>query len=107
MTRPVGADLACRAPAPNENCRQGPNSSRMSGRMYLSRVLHAVAAVRLFVAASAFAQLAKDPFAEGVRPTEALSPEQERAAFHLPSGFEIQLFATEPQINKPINMAFD
>jgi putative membrane-bound dehydrogenase-like protein len=42
-----------------------------------------------------------------VRPTDPLTPELERAAFHLPPGFEIQLFATEPQINKPINMAFD
>lgn len=49
----------------------------------------------------------KDPFAEGVRPTEPLSAEDEAKSFHLPPGFEIQLFAAEPQINKPINMAFD
>ena len=42
-----------------------------------------------------------------VRETDALTPEQERAGFHVPSGFEVQLFASEPQINKPINMAFD
>lgn len=42
-----------------------------------------------------------------VRETEALTPEQERAALHVLPGFEIQLFAAEPQINKPINMAFD
>ena len=29
---------------------------------------------------------AGDPFAELVRPTEPLTPEQERAAFHLPPG---------------------
>src|SRR5215212_8790693 len=61
----------------------------------------------LLAATGALAQSKPDPFAEGVRPTDALTPEQERAAFHLPPGFEIQLFATEPQINKPINMAFD
>ena len=27
--------------------------------------------------------------------------------FHLPPGFEIQLVAAEPDIGKPINMAFD
>jgi glucose/arabinose dehydrogenase len=76
--------------------------------MSLIRVFPAVAVFGLLVGTSAvFAQPQKDPFAEGVRPTEALTPEQERAAFHLPPGFDIQLFATEPQINKPINMAFD
>ena len=38
----------------------------------------------------------RDPFQELVRPTEPLTPEQERAAFHLPPGFEIQLVASEP-----------
>ncbi len=42
-----------------------------------------------------------------VRETEALTPEQERAALKVPDGFEVQLFAAEPQINKPINIAFD
>ncbi len=42
-----------------------------------------------------------------VRETEAMTPEQERAGFHVPEGFEVQLFASEPMINKPINMAFD
>ncbi len=42
-----------------------------------------------------------------VRETEALTPEQERAALHVPPGFTVQLFASEPMINKPINMAFD
>ncbi|HLX61644.1 MAG TPA: PVC-type heme-binding CxxCH protein [Planctomycetota bacterium] len=42
-----------------------------------------------------------------VRQTEALSPEEERQGFHLPPGFEIQLVACEPEINKPINLAFD
>ncbi|GAA5136435.1 hypothetical protein GCM10023213_11440 [Prosthecobacter algae] len=37
-----------------------------------------------------------------VREKEALTPEQERAALHVPEGFEIQLFARELMINKPI-----
>src|SRR5208282_2400179 len=39
--------------------------------------------------------------------TDALTPEQEQKAFHLPPGFQIELVAAEPQIGKPINMAFD
>ena len=42
-----------------------------------------------------------------VRETDALIPEQERTGLHVPPGFTVQLFASEPMINKPINMAFD
>ena len=42
-----------------------------------------------------------------VRSSEPRSPEEELAALHVPEGFEIQLFASEPQINKPINIAYD
>lgn len=48
-----------------------------------------------------------DPFGEGVRSTDPLTPEQEQKSFHLPGGFEIQLFAAEPDIAKPLNLAFD
>ncbi len=50
---------------------------------------------------------AQDPFAEGVRTTPWLKPEFEQKAFKLPPGFEIQLVAAEPDIQKPLNMAFD
>src|SRR5262245_29445656 len=50
---------------------------------------------------------AADPFADVVRKTEPLTPEQEQLAFHLPPGFEVQLVAAEPDIGKPINLAFD
>src|ERR1051326_2381199 len=50
---------------------------------------------------------AADPFAENVRPTEPLTPDQEQKSFQLPPGFEIQWVAAEPDINKPMNMAFD
>ncbi|MDB6123981.1 MAG: putative rane-bound dehydrogenase domain protein [Pedosphaera sp.] len=50
---------------------------------------------------------AENPFAEFVRKTEPLTPEQEQKTFHLPPGFEIQLVASEPEIGKPMNMAFD
>ncbi len=48
-----------------------------------------------------------DTFASVVRPTPHLSPAEEQESFTLPAGFEIQLFAAEPQIAKPLNMAFD
>jgi putative heme-binding domain-containing protein len=51
--------------------------------------------------------LAADPFAEFIRSTPPRTPEEERQGFHLPPGFEAQLFAAEPEIGKPMNMAFD
>ncbi len=46
-------------------------------------------------------------FSESIRTTEPRTPEEEMAGFKLPPGFEIQLFASEPDIDKPINMTFD
>lgn len=46
-------------------------------------------------------------FAEHVRTTDALSPKDELETFLLPEGFEAQLVAAEPDIAKPMNMAFD
>ncbi|WP_353127747.1 PVC-type heme-binding CxxCH protein [Parapedobacter pyrenivorans] len=48
-----------------------------------------------------------DKFADHVRTTEFQTPEEEMAGFKLPPGFEITLFASEPDITKPINMEFD
>jgi putative heme-binding domain-containing protein len=42
-----------------------------------------------------------------VASTDPLSPADEKKALHLPPGFEIQLVASEPDIHKPINIAFD
>lgn len=50
---------------------------------------------------------AQDPFAAVIRPTDPLTPEEQLTKFHLPEGFEINLFASEPAIQKPMNMAFD
>jgi putative heme-binding domain-containing protein len=71
--------------------------------------------LRLFapaiVALSSFVAAAADPdpaeLAKVVRTTEPLTPEQERATFRLPPGFQVQLVAAEPEIAKPLNMAFD
>ncbi|HNR05982.1 MAG TPA: hypothetical protein PKM27_01630 [Saprospiraceae bacterium] len=48
-----------------------------------------------------------DLFHENIRSTDPRTPEEERQGFKLPPGFEIQLFASEPDIDKPVNMAFD
>lgn len=44
---------------------------------------------------------------ENVSTFEHRSPEEERKALHVPPGFEIQLVAAEPDIQKPLNLAFD
>ncbi len=43
----------------------------------------------------------------GVRTTDPRPPADQRSQFRLPAGFEIQLVASEPEINKPMNLAFD
>ncbi len=53
------------------------------------------------------ARAAEDPFDDIIRKTDALTPEQEQKQFHLPPGFIIELVASEPDIGKPMNMAFD
>ena len=56
----------------------------------------------------AFSALAAPAHAQDlVAKTEHRSPADSRKAFNLPPGFEIQLVAAEPDINKPMNIAFD
>jgi putative heme-binding domain-containing protein len=52
-------------------------------------------------------QTPAEEFAKHVRTTAPLSPQEELAGFQLPPGFEIQLVAAEPDIAKPMNLAFD
>lgn len=42
-----------------------------------------------------------------VAPTSALTPDAQLKTFKLPPGFEIQLVAADPDISKPMNIAFD
>ncbi|MBA4062256.1 MAG: dehydrogenase [Isosphaera sp.] len=42
-----------------------------------------------------------------VAPTGPLAPADERKAFAVPAGFEVQLVASEPDIQKPMQMAWD
>ncbi len=44
---------------------------------------------------------------ELIAPTDPLSPEAQRAMFHLPPGFEIQLIVSEKTIGQPMNLNFD
>src|SRR5258708_19889241 len=74
--------------------------------MNFSRLSYALFALSLF-ALSLFthgAHAADPPLVapEGPRP-----PDEQQRLFRLPPGFEIQLIAAEPEIQKPINMAFD
>ena len=62
----------------------------------------------LTTAATSHAQPpAEDQFALGVRTTEPLGPEDEQATFVVPDGFRVELVASEPDIAKPMNLAFD
>lgn len=51
--------------------------------------------------------LAQNPFQAHIRPTDPLSPEEQKKTFKLPEGFSISLVASEPEIVKPLNLAFD
>ncbi len=62
----------------------------------------------LSVSTQAFSQQpAEDPFALGVRTTEPVSPEEQLKTFTVPEGFTVQLVAAEPDVAKPMNLAFD
>jgi putative heme-binding domain-containing protein len=50
---------------------------------------------------------ADDTLRQYIRPTEPLTAAEEEKAFHLPPGFKIRLVVAEPQIDKPVNLAFD
>jgi putative heme-binding domain-containing protein len=53
------------------------------------------------------AQAQKPAPVEDVSSFPPRTPQDEQKALHLPSGFEIQLVAAEPEIHKPLNLAFD
>jgi putative heme-binding domain-containing protein len=55
----------------------------------------------------ATAATAQDPYAGHIARTPPRTPDDERKLLHLPPGFEIQLVAAEPDIYKPLNLAFD
>ncbi len=63
-------------------------------------------ALCVFLPAAPALSAPADP--RGDRPSAlALSPQEQRALFHVPPGFEVQLVAAEPDIQKPLNLNFD
>ncbi len=66
-----------------------------------------VTLISLAFASAANLFAANDPFAENVRTTDPLAPEEQQKKFKVPPGFEVQLVAAEPQLRKPMNMQFD
>jgi putative heme-binding domain-containing protein len=63
--------------------------------------------VLLTLALSLAPTLAAQTQQQHIAPTDAKSPADERASFTVPAGFDVQLVAAEPDIQKPIQMAFD
>lgn len=63
--------------------------------------------VFLSIATANAQRSAEDPFALGVRNTEPVSPEDEQKTFTVPDGFHVELVASEPDVAKPMNLAFD
>jgi putative heme-binding domain-containing protein len=59
------------------------------------------------LAAPGQSQAPKDPYADHIAATGPRTPAEEQKAFRLPEGFEAQLVAAEPDIHKPMNLAFD
>lgn len=57
--------------------------------------------------ASADSLYSGSAFSEHIRTTAARTPQEEQAGFKLPEGFAIELYASEPDIGKPINLSFD
>lgn len=58
-------------------------------------------------AALAVAAPPQDAFRANVRPTAPQPAEHQLQRFHLPPGFQVDLVAAEPEIYKPMNLAFD
>ena len=69
--------------------------------IFLTRIVSAL------ILGTALTVAAADPFADMVRSSDPVAPAEQRTKFKLPPGFDIQLVAAEPDINKPMNLAFD
>ncbi len=71
------------------------------------RGLLAAAFLATLLAVPGRSQNPADPYGDNIAPGAPKSPADERKTFRLPPGFEMQLVAAEPDIHKPLNMAFD
>jgi len=50
---------------------------------------------------------AQDPYSGFIAPSPPLTAAEQLQKFHLPPGFQIELVAAEPDVPKPVNLAFD
>lgn len=80
------------------------NRSQPNSHLRVPPVLALCGAAFLSLAVFACEGRAQRGDAPDARP---LSPEETRTLFQVPPGFEVQLVAAEPDIQKPLNLAFD
>ena len=87
--------------------RGSVNTRLGSPEMPLS--LRAIACLLAFMASawSSGPALAEVDFGAGVRDTPWLKPQEQVAKFKAPPGFRVDLVAAEPDLLKPMNLAFD
>src|SRR4051812_28683938 len=78
---------------------------RSRSRLIGAAVIAAAAACWQVVPAPETTAAAAEPAV--VAPTNHNDPQRERSLLHVPPGFEVQLVASEPDIHKPMNIAFD
>jgi glucose/arabinose dehydrogenase len=90
------------------------DESESGNRVVLRAILRSLIALlatgaECSLAADAAAPPKQDPdvFRSVVRPTEPLTAEEELRTFSVPEGFEVELVAADPDIAKPMNLAFD
>ncbi|MFN9718050.1 MAG: PVC-type heme-binding CxxCH protein [Planctomycetota bacterium] len=84
-----------------------PSASSEDRTVVFIRTLLALLAVCVTAGISNARMPADDPFALGVRNTEPMSAAEQLTTFTVPEGFAVQLVAAEPEIAKPMNLAFD
>src|SRR2546425_907863 len=86
----------------------GPSASHSpEGPMRSALLCLAALATAAFTLSGHSPAQKRDPFAGHIAASDPRTPADEKKCFHLPPGFEAQLVAVEPEINKPINIAFD
>jgi len=88
------------------NCSAARNEKSTGARRTRARRLVAVCAGVLALSLLGFASLARADGPNG-EPDANTDPELERQSFKVADGFEINLFASDPMIQKPIEMNFD
>ena len=90
-----------------------PQAFLLNPLLSVGMFLVAAGALGSFLWAEELGQRAAEPkspaewYGQTIRSSTWRSPAEEQAGFHVPEGFAVELVASEPQIAKPMNMAFD